>query len=470
MSNKNRYYFIIALVLLVILQSSRLAAAEWTMRSQVSVSETYIDNVSLAPKGEEREEFITGITPGISLIGQGNRLNTTMQYQFQGLYYAKEERGVSHHRFNGQLDTELVTDLLFLDLNAAYRQQNITVQDRISFDNLSLNANRTDVTTYTISPYLTHNFGDYATTLLRFSRNEVLYDTKVRNDTKGDSYLFRVNNGSKFKRMIWGASHERNEISAVQDIVIEKSELLLGYRIGPKTTARLVGGYEDNDYPHDAVRGGISESYWNAGLSWTPSHRTLIELSGGERFFGKTASLSVQQSSRQMDVGIAYREDVTTISQLALRAGRADAQQEVTDARFLDEEFFTELTDEVFVRKNTSAFIVRRKGNSDVSLRIFDEKREYQSSGNEEKSYGASLGGRARLAARLDGHTSFYWQKHQLNGDSESTLQYFVIGLDKEISSDINLALDYRYSSQERDSLDSDYIQNMLHLGINVLF
>ena len=80
-------------VLAALVISMPALAADWQVRPRLSVSETYTDNVDLDPEGAESHEFVTEVTPGVSLSGTGKRLNLNFDYQASLVNYARGTDG-----------------------------------------------------------------------------------------------------------------------------------------------------------------------------------------------------------------------------------------------------------------------------------------------------------------------------------------------------------------------------------------
>jgi hypothetical protein len=82
----------------MLLLSSHSIAMEWKIVPGLDLKETYSDNITLAPPGNEKSDFVTQINPGISLTGTGPRLKVNARYGMQNLFYAEESnRNATKH-------------------------------------------------------------------------------------------------------------------------------------------------------------------------------------------------------------------------------------------------------------------------------------------------------------------------------------------------------------------------------------
>lgn len=85
-------------------------AGEWRFNTYLDLAEVYTDNVSLAPAGAEESEFITQISPGVSLNGQSGRAKLDLNYRLQNLIYGHDvTRNNSNHQLlaNGNLEVAM---------------------------------------------------------------------------------------------------------------------------------------------------------------------------------------------------------------------------------------------------------------------------------------------------------------------------------------------------------------------------
>jgi uncharacterized protein (PEP-CTERM system associated) len=78
-------------------------------------------------------------------------------------------------------------------------------------------------------------------------------------------------------------------------------------------------GEEWNEYTSVTETDG---SFYSVGFGWAPTRRTSIEASVGERYFGRTYSLSGSHRTRMSTMEVGYFEDVSDISQEQLDQSR----------------------------------------------------------------------------------------------------------------------------------------------------
>ena len=296
--------------------SRHVFAAERSITPNLTLKETYSDNIRLAPPGSETSDWVTEINPGISLTDTGPNLKFSAAYQMQNIFYAKERNSSrTYHSLNAGANVKLVDNLLFLDGNANVNQQNIFLFGPQP-DNTNITGNRTTVYTYSISPYLRHDFDALASSELRYSHDEVRTLENALSDSKGDSVLFNVTSGPAFSWLGWGL-HYSQQIIDYSNYPTSKSEISsvdLRFPITPKFSLIGTQGYEkyNQSIGQNFVGQNFEGPYWTGGFSWTPSARTHIEYSTGYRFFGKTYALDASLHSRNTVWSINYSDDITT--------------------------------------------------------------------------------------------------------------------------------------------------------------
>src|SRR5437868_8151381 len=91
------------------------AAGDWTITPFISGQETFTDNVLLTPT-KRQSDFVTGLSPGISITGESARFSANLNYSptVQLFALTPNQNFIGHNLYaNG--NAILVKDLLFLD-------------------------------------------------------------------------------------------------------------------------------------------------------------------------------------------------------------------------------------------------------------------------------------------------------------------------------------------------------------------
>jgi uncharacterized protein (PEP-CTERM system associated) len=291
------------------------ARADWTFTPTLDLRETYTDNVALQDDAHAQGEFVTEITPGFLLKHKGPRLSVDARYKLQ--YFAMQDHDVSGtNRSARQLQAEarakLIEDFLFVDANASRSQQNISPFGQLVVDNNFASANRAEVKSWRVSPYMLHRFGSDATAELRYARDAVDAGRTGLGNTDGDTLSMKLNSGPAFRTTGWGLALSEQHInsSVANDTTIKAANANLRYKVAP--TLDLTAGVGYDSYDYQSLGGATAGSAWNAGFAWSPSHRTSLTASLGHRYYGPSRTLKALHRSRHTVWSINYDDSVTT--------------------------------------------------------------------------------------------------------------------------------------------------------------
>lgn len=312
-------------ILILSSYSSYSDAAEWKLVPQLSLRETYSDNVRLRPEGFEQGDFVTQINPGFFLTGVGPRFNLGANYTMNNLIYADQSNLTRmRHQLSARGTAELMEDFFFVDGRAGIAQQNISLFGPQAIDNVNVTGNRADVRTFYVSPYIHHRFKDLASAELRYAHNIVSTSANSLRNTQGDSFMARLNSGTAFNILHWGLNYSNHMIHYERTGRTAELERAIGnlrYMVTSRFGLTATGGYERNSFL--SIRGSPSSPTWTAGFTWTPFERTSIVANAGKRFFGDTYFADARHRTRLTTWNFSYVEDITTFNQQALLGGLA---------------------------------------------------------------------------------------------------------------------------------------------------
>lgn len=320
----------------------------------VHVKQTWTDNVTLRPDAQARENWVTEVRPGFALSARTPRVEFDGRYQFHRYFYS--DKDVDNLRDSGNtlqagLRARLVDDLVFLDASANRAQRAVSAFGPDLADNLYSTENRTEVSTWRISPYLTHRFGSSATLLARYSRDSVETGRQGYGNTLGNSYNLALSSPVE-RRFGWNLSYDRQDLTDRRfgDSSTASANAGLSWRVLPPLRLTAGAGYDDNDY--QALGGRTRGATWNVGYMYTPSSRTSLSMSVGHRYFGKSRSLAALHRSRHTAWNISYDEAVTTTRRQFLLPATVDTYA------LLDDLFTPNYPDPVQRRQAIEAYLL----------------------------------------------------------------------------------------------------------------
>lgn len=375
--NKLSFLSACSAVAVALLFSQQTTAAEWKITPNLNLNETYSDNITLAPQGSKKSDWVTQINPGIALSGTGSHLKVNVNYAMQNLVYAEgSSQDLTRHQLDANANAELIDNLFFLDGRASISQQNAFLLGQHAVDNINVTGNRTDVKTYSLSPYLRHGFSNFASSEVRYTHNEASSGTSGLSDSRTDNIQLQLNSGSAFRTLGWGLnySNEKNDYTTIQNTDRESLSGNLNYAVSPKLNLTATGGYEKNNYI--SIGAKPEGSFWTAGLAWAPSTRTSIDASAGQRFFGNTYSFNASHKSRKTLWSLGYNEDITTTQSLFSDSVLTDTASSLNQlwAAQIPDPIARQLFVDSFIQNNGLPLFLSRPVNY-LSNRTFLQKR-----------------------------------------------------------------------------------------------
>ncbi|TAN77797.1 MAG: TIGR03016 family PEP-CTERM system-associated outer membrane protein [Gallionella sp.] len=510
LSNRLLFPSIYSAAATILLLSQQTAAAEWKITPSLNLNETYSDNITLAPQGSEKSDWVTQINPGVSLTGTGSRLKANAGYVMQNLGYAEgSSRNVTKHQLSANANVELVDNLFFLDGRAAISQQNASQLGQHAVDNTSATGNRTDVKTYSFSPYLRHNSSDFASSEIRYTHNEANAGTSGLSDSRTDSIQLKLNSGTAFRTLGWGVdySNEKTANTTTQDIDRESLSGNLRYLVTPKLSLTATGGYEKNSYISIASK--PESSFWSAGFAWAPSTRTSVDASAGQRFFGNTYSINANHRTSSTAWALGYSEDITTTqSQFVIpvtistasfldQLWSAQIPDQTTRQLFIDafiqsnglppalSEPVNFLSNRVFLQKRLQASVALTGKKNTLILSLFNALRDAQTSqtqdsillGNTNQALNdktKQVGGNASWNWRIGSRTSAnlnaaYTRSSDSSLGSTNNSRSIRFGLTRQFQPKLSGSVELR-RLQQSSSQSSNYQENAVTASLSMKF
>ncbi len=459
--------------------NSAVSAGDWTITPRVSAQVNYSDNINLAPKTQESEDFVTDISPSVSIRGEGRRLQLNFDYLLQALRYQRNSgSNAINHQLQADANAELVKQMVFLDARATAGQANTTNVGENADSNISVTDNRSDVNTYSVSPVFKHHLGGYLDTELRYTFDEVRYDAPDQ-DSSEDRIDATVRSGRRFTRLPWSLEYSNQEIDndGRGTTEFERITADLRYVMNRRWSVLLNAGRDSNDFA--TSQSDNSGTSWGIGAGWTPTPRSSLDVGYGERFFGSNWFFNLTHRSRRTIWTASYDEDISTTREDQLQReliplvdafGDSVIDPSSGNAVEIPVDIATS-TDEVLVRKRLQASVDLRGRRTDANLSLFNERREYQITGDIERVAGISAGLNRRLSRKTTLGVSGSWQETgPLTSAQDDQRWDIVLTLSRQIGRDANGTLAYRHTKRDATESADDYTENRLTLGLGMSF
>ena len=341
----------VAMLLLLVSPQCR---ADWKIKPAVELRETYSDNVQLTTDELARGQFITDLAPSLSIANNGPRLKLSAAFTTHLFAYSNdriEGTNRSQRQLAANARAKLIEDLLFFDATASIDQRAVSAFGPQVANNGYAGTNRTEVSTWRISPYLAHRFGSAATAELRYARDAVKSGDIGLGNSTGNTVSTSISSGPAFRTIGWGlrASHLALDSTRGGESTEDTASAQLNWRISEALSVNANSGYDKYDYK--ALEGDTAGPSYSLGLVWSPSRRTQLQASAGKRYYGNSYMLNATHRSRHTVWNVSYNDAVTTTRGEFLRPVSIDT------ATLLDGLFSATISDPVARQQAVDAYI-----------------------------------------------------------------------------------------------------------------
>lgn len=455
-------------------------AAEWLLKLSMNLAEAYSDNIRMAPRGREQGDWVSQVSPGLILTATGPKLKLNARYQIQNQFYlVNSAQNSTKHQLNADVHTELVNDQLFMDGNASVGQQSISALAPQAMNNINITANRADVMTLSVSPYLRHRFEDLASSEVRYTQAAVNTNAAGLANTQTGHLALKLDSGDAFKTLGWGLNYSQqqsvysNYVQAINNVSYKGN---LSYRITPRFALNAVAGYEKSDY----ISTGLAPvgAIYSAGFSWAPGERTSIDASAGQRYFGSNYSLNAKHRTRRTTWNINYSEDITTTQAQFLANTGAPGQPLPGPVNLL--------SNQVFLQKRLQTSATLNGKRNTLNFTLFDALRNAQTAQAQNLAlFGAAnqalgnnskqLGGNASWSSKISPHTTSnlalgYTVTNLPAVGVTSYDRNLRLGITTQLQTKLSSLIEWRYNRHNDSQIIGNYQENALSASLFMQF
>lgn len=452
----------------LLILSSQATANRWEFTPRASVSQTYTDNVNLASDaGDKESESVSQLNTGFSLSRSGGRTDLSMGYNLQGLaYWGDDGRNTVNHTFSGNSTTEVLSETFFVDASASYRDRLVDGRDGFADDTIT-DGNRTGVATYRVSPYWRQQFGQFASSEVRYSWDTTDYEDSSVEGSGSESNRVQasLNSGPQFTTIGWGLTYSWDEVEFEEGTksTFESLEGLLRLNLTPQFSVYAAGGEERNDFEQAVGRNDPDDTFWRAGFTWTPTTRTSLDAYQGERFFGDTYGLTLNHRFRHASWSVAYSETITTQSRVEPVDLGAGGVRDPND--------LFEIVPDVFISRQLTVSVSGQKSKVSWSVRGARQEREYETGRGDQEVNSLTTSASYQLASRTSAQSTLQWQGTDYDVDNRKDDLYALsFGLSRTLGPRTSASLTYRYQQRDSDLPDGDYEENRVTATLSATF
>ncbi len=491
-------------------------AIDWRFAPYLNASATYTDNARQSSNNPQNALILTE-TPGFTLRSEGSRrVQASLQYGLTGVErIGNDQNNDLYHNLNAVGKAELVKDFLFIDGNANISQRLISLLGSPA-DATVNNSNRTTVGIYSISPYIQQRFGTFAFAQVRYTASGAIFQNNVAPNANSNAIAASLNSGTRFTDLSWGLNYSlrkiqnRNAVNSADntDVTFESASATAGYALTRQFRVFGTFGQDWNDYFSST---GTSGAFYSAGFGWSPTRRTSLEASAGERYFGRTFSLSGSHRTRLTRWRVGYSENVSDISQQFLEQSSRifwvcnngstliEAQSDpggcvgpitagdlalyysnygVSTADLIAAGLLNiATTNGIFVIKNFNAGVSWDIGKLGFGLSAQDTKRLYQALGNAQDHIQAITGSVSyRLSETVTANSILSLTRTSLDSSltngvaRQDDLLSLSLGLNRRFTDKLNGALTFRRTQRTSNVANADYDEDSLMASVNMRF
>jgi uncharacterized protein (PEP-CTERM system associated) len=471
-------------VVLGTLAASSARAGDWRLTSGLSVEESFSDNANFATGDAERNsEFVTRVSPNISLRGQGGRMSLGLNYTLSQLLHRQDptkDRNNNDLVATGQM--EIWDRVAFIDAQTSIARQ--VINNEVAFTNsiTGENSNRAETRSINITPSFRHHFGNWMETESRTRLSLVSAGSGDLISTRTISNRFRASSGRRFSVFRWSANVRSQKTQSEDDRPAQRSGSLSGnltYVISPRLSLQANLGAEDID---DSTLGvDPSGLTWSAGFQARPSGKTSFGLTYGLQNATKTIDFNASHRlSERTSISASFNQTLTTtqgqISDALANVIVDPITNEIVDAD--TNELFDGSSSSLGLQENTfRSERFRLSMNGSRRLTSFNasatwERRKTEATNITELTYGARVGLNRTFNARSSGNVGLNYQFTDFGTADQrtSTQTSLSSGISYRLAGDVSLSFSYNLTLRQINNENSDLTENSVTLGLSKRF
>lgn len=489
-------------------------ARDWVFEPQVSASAIYTDNANLSDSDPEDAMILT-LTPGFSITSQGSRrVRASLQYGLRGVARIGYNEGTDvQHNLSATGNAELVEDFLFVDGSANVSQELVSLFGSTADAEID-DSNRATVGTYSISPYVRKRLGTFAVAQARYTTSGAIFENDVSSDSRVNSFSAGLASGTRFGDLSWGLDYSirKADYDDDRDATFESARATAGYALTRKFRVFGTVGHDWNDYFSTSE---VDGSFYSVGVGWSPTRRTSLEASVGERYFGRTYAFSGSHRTRLTHWTVSYTEDVSDITRQLLEtssrtfwacplsttqlgfvpvtdpAQRPDptCQGPFTSAQIINALNIPDsvavllglkdagIANGIYIIKSFNAGVSWELGRLGFGLTARDTRRLYQELDDaEDRVQGVTGAVSYRMSPHTTANSTLTFTRNSADPELRSgvarddDIVSLSLGLSHRFTEDLNGALTFRHTQRDSNEANSDYQENRLTATVNMRF
>jgi len=277
---------------------------------RVSVTEYYTDNYNLA-RDNKKSGLTTDVSPGLHLSSSVGRVVGSLDYSLHQIIQSNDS---NKNELQNALDTtgtvELVDRWAFVDINGKISQRTISAFGAQSTLDSFSNTNKTEVSSFRVSPYIKGGFKYFADYEARYESSTTRAKNVQYANANGQSIDLKLNGTGINGRLHWSSqlSTKRVEQSSSQTVKSDDIKNSLSYLIHPQFNLTASFGREYGNYSSSETN---YKNTTGLGAIWTPSERTTLSADIENAYAGKTHKLNFEHRTSKTSWRISDIKNVS---------------------------------------------------------------------------------------------------------------------------------------------------------------
>lgn len=455
-------------------------AAEWSGQAAMAPGVVYTDNICLT-KNNRQGDWIGTVTPSgqVAAKGRNANFNVNASLQLNTLTDSQLEnrdcggsldRKRYFPRINGKGSVNIIDQHLKVDSTIRADQTEVNSAFAGGGDDFDRRGNTNNLYRYTISPVLTNRFKKVAKTSLRYTFDEVQNSEDVLSDTRRHSVNGNVANGG-LTQISWNMVGRytlveyEDSINGVprEDTELKSARLKLGYQLDRRYQVNGSYGWEWNDFQSisNNSQGGNA---WTVGFRWTPSARTSVGLSAGDRFFGKTPKVDISHTRKRSLFTLNYGKDVTFENDIRL-----------LEDGYLPGGIPSSLNSRSLILDERLSLGYTYTGRrASFNLRGSHSQQERAEDGQQATFKNLAFTYNPQISSVYNLSGTLSWDADEprelvggIDGDNQSSTWRASVNLGRQFNNRIGLSLNYQYTYRDADRSINEYRENRVMATLN---
>jgi uncharacterized protein (PEP-CTERM system associated) len=255
----------------------------------VSADSTYTRSTDVS--GLQSNDLLLRVTPGLRLTQRSGRVQASLNYSANLI--ARRVSGGSREReilnsLEASLNAEVVPGWGYFNAQATISQQPISAYGRSISNGAEANANRTEVSTVRLTPYIQGGLGAWADYRADWSLAATRSGNEFVPNSRSTGLSGSLSSRKGASRLGWsayGSTQTSNFSGQSRNATTDQVGTEISFAPDVDWRFHVRGGLEYSDV---ATADRRRFSNYGAGMQWTPSPRTRLVAEAEQRYFGRS--------------------------------------------------------------------------------------------------------------------------------------------------------------------------------------